>query len=347
MSYITLRGRWCNIIVLNVHAPCEDKGDDVKDSFCEELGSVFDQFPMYDTKILLGDVSAKVGRENIFKRTIGNESLHEISNDSGVRVVNFATYKNFVVKCTMFPHCRIHKYTWTSPEGNTHNQIDHILIDRRWHSNVLVIQSVRGADCDTDNYLVVAEVRERLPVSKQAAQKIDTERFNVKKLNKGDDEQYQVTIRNKFTALENLEDSGDINRAWYNIREHIKILAQESLGYCELKHRKPWFDEECSKLVDRRKQAKLQWLQGPGEANEDNLSDGRQEASRHFRNKKGEYLKGKINELESNSKNNNIRDLYRGITEFKQGYHPRINLVKGERGYLLADPHKILNKWKN
>jgi flagellar biosynthesis/type III secretory pathway chaperone len=60
------------------------------------------------------------------------------------------------------------------------------------------------------------------------------ERFNVKKLNKGDvKEQYQVTIRNKFAALENLEDSGDINRAWDNIRENIKILAQENLGYCE------------------------------------------------------------------------------------------------------------------
>jgi hypothetical protein len=66
-----------------------------------------------------------------FKPTIGNESSHEISNDNGVRVVNFATSKNLVVKCTMFPHRSIHKYTWTSPDGKTHNQIDHILIDRR------------------------------------------------------------------------------------------------------------------------------------------------------------------------------------------------------------------------
>jgi hypothetical protein len=63
-------------------------------------------------------------------------------------------------------------------------------------------------------------------------------------------EQYQVTIRNKFASLENLEDSGDVNRAWDNIRENMKILAQENLGYCESKHCKPWFDEKCSKLVD-------------------------------------------------------------------------------------------------
>jgi hypothetical protein len=71
-------------------------------------------------------------------------------------------------------------------------------------------------------------------------------------------EQYQVTIRNKFAALQNLEDSGDINCTWDKIRGNIKTLAQESLVYCESKHHKPWFDEECSKLVDQRKQAKLQ-----------------------------------------------------------------------------------------
>jgi hypothetical protein len=137
-------------------------------------------------KIILGDFNAKVGRENIFKGMIENESLHEISNNNGVRVVNFATSKNLVVRCTMFPHRRIHKYTWTSPEGNTHNQIDHVLIDRRQHSNILDVRYFRGADSDTDRYLVVAKVRERLAVSKRAAQKVDKERLCVKKLDEVD-----------------------------------------------------------------------------------------------------------------------------------------------------------------
>jgi hypothetical protein len=186
MSYTILRGCWCNIIVLNLHAPSEDKGDDVKENFHEELRSLFDQFPRYDMKILLSDFNAKVGREDIFKPTVGNESSCEISNDTGVRVVSSAASKTLVFKGIMFPHCNFHKYTWTSPEAKTYNRIDHVLIDRRRHSSALDVRSFRRADCDTDRYLVVAKVRERLAVSKRAARKVDTERFNVKKLNEGD-----------------------------------------------------------------------------------------------------------------------------------------------------------------
>jgi hypothetical protein len=133
MLYLVLRGCYCDILVLNVHAQREDKIDDMEDSFCDKVEHVFDKFSKYHVKMLLSFI-AKVGREYIFKPIIGNESLHEISNDN--RVVNFATFQNLIVKSTMCPQCNIHKYTWTSPDGKTHNRIDHILIGRRRHSNI-------------------------------------------------------------------------------------------------------------------------------------------------------------------------------------------------------------------
>ena len=79
----------CHILsyVVNVHTLSEEKSDESKDSFNEELEQVFDHFLKYHMKMLVGDFNAKVGRENIFKPTIGQES----SNDNGVRLVNFAT----------------------------------------------------------------------------------------------------------------------------------------------------------------------------------------------------------------------------------------------------------------
>jgi hypothetical protein len=74
MSYIILRSRWCDIIALNVRAPTEDKTD-MKESSYKELERVFNKFPKYHVNIFLGDFSAKVGREDIFKPTTGNNNL--------------------------------------------------------------------------------------------------------------------------------------------------------------------------------------------------------------------------------------------------------------------------------
>jgi hypothetical protein len=138
MSHIALRGRWCNITALNMHAPSKDRRDDVKDSFYEELGCVFGKFSWYYTKTLLHYFNAKVGRKDSLKPTMGDESLSEINSNNGVRVVNFDTSKNLVVKSTMFPYRDIHNYTHTSPEEKMHNQTDHVLRDSRRHSSIMM-----------------------------------------------------------------------------------------------------------------------------------------------------------------------------------------------------------------
>jgi hypothetical protein len=125
--------------------------------------------------------------------------------------------------------------------------------------------------------------------------------------------------------------------------QNIKISAKENEGYYELKKHKLWFDKACSESLNQRKQAKLQWLQDPSEINGDNLN--------YNLNMKREYLKDKFNEIAINTKNiivlatdstnKNIRDLYRGIHEFKKGCQSRNNLVKDENSDLLAESHNI------
>jgi hypothetical protein len=86
--------------------------------------------------------------------------------------------------------------------------------------------------------------------------------------------------------LEDLNTEVEINSAWETIKENINISAIESLGYFELKKRKTWFDEGCSKFLKQRKQATLQWLENASEINGDNLNNVRREASRYFRKKR-------------------------------------------------------------
>jgi hypothetical protein len=117
LSYIFLRGHWCNSIVLNVHSPSEEKSDDSKDGSYEELEQVSCNFPKYDTKILFGEFDAKVGRENIFKPRIWNQSLHQDSNYNAVRIVKFATAKNYLLRARC-PHTETFiSFFWPSPDG--------------------------------------------------------------------------------------------------------------------------------------------------------------------------------------------------------------------------------------
>jgi hypothetical protein len=111
-------------------------------------------------------------------------------------------------------------------------------------------------------YLVATKVRERLAVKKQSSHIFHIEWFNLKKFYRVEGKnQFCVKFSNRFADLEDLDAEVEINSAWETIRENIKILVKESLDYFELKKHKPWFDEGCSKLLDQRKQAKLQWLQ--------------------------------------------------------------------------------------
>ena len=101
------------------------------------------------------------------------------------------------------------------------------MIDSRRHSSILDVRGFRGVDCDTDHYLVVTKVKERLTVSKQATQKFDMERFHLRKRNKMEViKHFHIKISNMFAALENLSDSEDIYRAWENIKENINISAK-------------------------------------------------------------------------------------------------------------------------
>jgi len=134
---------------------------------------------------------------------------------------------------------------------------------------------------------VIAKVRERSAVGKQAAQRFDRQRFNLRKLNEPEvREQYQIDITKRFAALENLNDDKDVNRTWENIKDNTQTSAKESLGLQELKQNKLWFDEECLDFLDQRKRAKMQWIQDPSQSNVDILNNVRREVSRHFRKKR-------------------------------------------------------------
>ena len=91
----------------------------------------------------------------------------------------------------------------------------------------------------------------------------------------------------------------------------------------------------------------MQWIHDPSQSKVYNLNNVRRDAIRHFRNKNKAYRKVKFEELETNNKTKNIRDMYRGIIDFKKGYQPRTNIEKDDKADLVADSHNNLARWRN
>jgi hypothetical protein len=172
-----VEGRFFNYSTVNVHAPAEDSEEKVKEDFYDALEKAYDACPKNDIKIVDGDFNAQLGNEMTFRPTIGMHIMHENTNDNGSRLIFFAASRNMVIGTTLSPHKEIHKRTRSSPDGNTYNQIDHILIDSRHKSNLMDVRSHRGVNIDSDHYLVMSRIRVRLSSAKKVA-RTPQEKYN-------------------------------------------------------------------------------------------------------------------------------------------------------------------------
>ncbi|KAJ4451851.1 hypothetical protein ANN_03329 [Periplaneta americana] len=147
------------------------------------------------------------------------------------------------------------KKRWKEGYGLTHNQIDHILIDKRRHISIVDIRTFRGADCNSDHYLVIGELRERLLVAKQVEQQVNIRRFNIPKLKDEETKQhYQVEISNRFAVLassDEVEEELDVDNMWENIRDNIKIVHTCGVTISESGHETRWpgFDSQLGQVT--------------------------------------------------------------------------------------------------
>ncbi|KAL4083714.1 hypothetical protein QTP88_029030 [Uroleucon formosanum] len=159
IAVMRIKSRPVDLILICVHAPTNTSEDYIKDAFYEDLDTTYERLPGNAIKILLGDLNAKCGKEEHFRPIIGSESVHDTSNENELRVISFAASKDMIISSTTFPHKDINKITWKSPDGKTANQIDHVLIQKRFRSCIIDVRSFRGPDCDTDHFLVLGTLR--------------------------------------------------------------------------------------------------------------------------------------------------------------------------------------------
>jgi len=132
-----MREKFINYSIVNGHAATEISDDELDGGFFfDALEQAYDISPRNDIKIVLGDFNAQVGKEAVNFPATGTYSLHNLKNDSGSRLIQFAVSQNMITGSTIHPHKDIHKCTWRLSNGVTFNQTDHVLIERRHKSNL-------------------------------------------------------------------------------------------------------------------------------------------------------------------------------------------------------------------
>ena len=125
LASFTTKKKGINMNIIQTYAPTNEATDEDKDDFYNSLQDLFEQLPNKDVNIVMGDMNAKVGSNNSsYEQVMGKHGLGE-ANDNGERFISFCANNSIVVGGTIFPHKRIHKATWMSPDGRTENQIDH------------------------------------------------------------------------------------------------------------------------------------------------------------------------------------------------------------------------------
>lgn len=339
---LRIRGEYQKITFVNVHAPTEEKNIEVKEEFYNEIDRVYDNIHKYDMKILLGDTNAKIGKEKIYKPTIGEESKHEVTNENGHLLIDFAKEKNIIIKSTYFQRKDIHKGTWQSPDGKSINQIDHIGVEKLEESCVKKIRTYRGPDADTDHFMVGMELKQTIPNLRNQLNR----KNNYEKAVKLENTEEQLEYRKEIDkALNAITKENTIDKKWAQIKNAM-IESTKRDSRKVTKTTKKWFDAECKAELETRGKVRLEMLQKKTEEAKTKYERQRRKTKRIIREKKRKFQECVLQEIEENYKTKQVRNLYQNISKERKGYQSQPIFYKNKDGNIITGEEDVLTRWK-
>ena len=300
------------VTIIQCYAPTNIADIEDKVHFYEQVQSVMDRVPARDMKILMGDLNAKVGTDNTNRDLIMGKHGTGEQNENGELLAEFCTFNDLVIGGTLFPHKSVHKTTWTSPDGKTENQIDHITIGRKWRRSLHDVRVKRGADAASDHHLVVAELKTKLKAYNDQAGR-PSHKFNVQCLNeKQKSEEFKIELRNKFSVLSLLPEE-TIEEQWHSLRETWKATCTTALGRKTRKH-KEWITSDTWTLITERKSLKDRINQTQDQDEKHELQaqywEKNRQVKKSARKDKRSHIEELTSEAETASGQRNMKRLY-------------------------------------
>jgi len=171
-------------------------------------------------------------------------------------MIDFAITKNMTISSTLLQHKRIHKETRRSPDETISNQMDHVMIDSQHATDILDVKSCRGADCDSDHYMVKIKYQQQVSTTgKLSAQR--NIKYNVENLKEWTNaKEYRNKIEELLQIVPNIED-----QHVEDIKQVVCKAAEKSLGQRSRMVRNGWYDEECKEVLEEENNGRLKMVQ--------------------------------------------------------------------------------------
>nr|KAG5698284.1 hypothetical protein BaRGS_016986 [Batillaria attramentaria] len=335
--------------IIQCYAPTNDAEEEKKDDFYQQLQTVIDRGGAKDMTILMGDFNAKIGSDNTgYEDTMGTHGLGQM-NENGERFADFCALNQLVIGGSIFPHKRIHKATWRSPDHVTENQTDHICISRKIRRSWRDVRVMRGADVSSDHHLLATTLRLRLKRHTNANS--TRTRYNVGLLRNTDTQAaFRISLSNRFQPLQDLiEDSEmDIETQWEHSKKLWHDTCEEVLGKRKTQH-KEWISADTIQKLEVRKEKKTalntsRTRRAKAKAQEEYTAADR-EVKRSTRKDKRDYIDNLASQAEEAARQGNLKDLYQVTKKLAGKFQQTDKPVKDKNGHPLTTTEEQLKRW--
>ena len=332
-----------NLRLILAYAPTEDKDEDVKDDFYDQLDKIYrDSHIEKNVTMLLGDLNAKVGQDNDnTERIMGKHGLGTM-NDNGERLISFCMEHDLVIGGTLFPHKKIHKATWKSPDQTTLNQIDHICISKKFRRSLLDVKVQRGADVKSDHYLLSSSVQ--LKLKKRQKERSPRIKYNTKALQ--DSEMlntFKLELHNKFEALTPTEEES-VEESWENIKTCLNEVSKETLGY-KKNENLPWVSKTTLDMMDQRRELRDKVLSRDNQSDRDNYRRISKEIKKSAQRDKRSYFDSLAARAEEAARQNRMKEVYDVTKQLTGKFNKPSVHIRDKQGQLLKTEEETLNRW--
>ncbi|RUS89973.1 hypothetical protein EGW08_002240 [Elysia chlorotica] len=257
---IKLCGQPFNISIIQTYAPTSDYSDDEIEEYYEEIQTVLRHVKSTDVLIIMGDFNAKVGKGKEGD-TVGNYGLGE-RNERGQRLIHFCVENDLMIANTFFQKPLRKLYTWKNPGDWRRNQIDYILVRKRFRNSIKTCQTYPGADINSDHNPVTAKIKMKLKKIKTQKYTPDLDIIQLKS-SQTMQENYRVAVANRYEALltesqeqfEQEDTPNKINLKWDVFKESV-LHANKDIPKREKKMKQQWMTPEILELMSERKAKK-------------------------------------------------------------------------------------------